>query len=125
MFDIALADTGDWLFTANRDIAGASGENVIRQRMITRLRIPRGVVRGNPTMGSRLHEAHGYNESRAIREIPALVQDALAPMTDISVIEVEVVPRTEETPLQVRVEYAHALATDFHSDNSFSELFRL
>lgn len=130
MFDLALADTGDWIFSANRDIAGATGENVIRQRIITRLRTPRGTIRSSPLMGSRLHEVHKYDERRAIREIPALVQDALAPMEDISITQVEVIPRDVKNgiPLQVRVGYAHAVgdAADYAGEsNEFSETFRV
>lgn len=103
--------TGEWVFTANRDLMGIGGELHIQQRIMTRLRIKRGSfqydVDGN--LGSRLDIVTHYQPERAILEIPAYVREALAPMEEIQVHDVTAIQNPDNpTEIQVQVSYLPA-----------------
>lgn len=103
MYDVAINHkTGDWVFSANADIQGVIGEQVVQQRILTRLRIARGweLDPTNGTLGSRLRGDLRLPKGRAMRELPLAVREALAPMDDITVQDVTV---TEESPTSLRV----------------------
>lgn len=82
--------TGDWQFTAGRDFQIVAGEGLIQQRASVRLRIPRGQYQYDETgtLGSQLHLTKRYQIDRALDEIPAIVQEALDPMEDLTVLEI-------------------------------------
>jgi hypothetical protein len=102
--------TGDWLFGANRDLAGVDGVSLDRQRIRTRLKVTRGTFHYDLTglLGSRLHVAQRLGIERAEREIPLLIREALEPMDDIEVRDIAV-KRNENDPNQLMVElkYGH------------------
>lgn len=103
MWDIAINHkTGDWVFTANADIQGVSGDQVVQQRILTRLRISRGweLDPTNGTLGSRLRGDLRLPKGRAMRELPLAVREALTPMDDITIQDVLV---TEESPTSLLV----------------------
>lgn len=107
-WDVALdLKTGDWKFAVNRDIEGVDDQFLDRQRISIRLRVPRGGFHYIPQLGSLLHEMLRYTEPRAMREIPTIVQSALERMFDISILEVKVVPASEnpEGVMSVIVSY--------------------
>lgn len=91
-YDFAIdSKTGDWLFTGSRDIQGVAGDQVVQQRIITRLKIIRGSWPLDPTnglLGSRLSDALHLPRQRAFNEIQLWVEEALSPMRDVSLIEV-------------------------------------
>lgn len=92
-WDIALDPaTGDWLFGANLDWQAVRGDQVVKQRIMNRLKIRRGWINDptNGTLGSRLLEAARLPRERAIRELPLMVEEALAPMRDVEILNVAV-----------------------------------
>jgi hypothetical protein len=86
--------TGDWLFGANRDLQGIDDVNLDRQRIMARLKIPQGSFRYDDTglLGSRLNIAQRYPIERGMSELHFLVSEALLPMMDIVVQDVDVKP---------------------------------
>lgn len=109
-YDIATdPKTGDWLFSANRDIQHIEGADVIAQRIRHRLKIVRDAWPLDPSegaLGSRLEQVFRLPRGRIVREIPLIVQEALAPMSDeIDVTTVEVEDVTV-TSIRVRIDYA-------------------
>lgn len=106
--DLALDQaTGDLHIEPNNDIAVISGQALVDQRIRVRLKVPQGdwlvnlgLNEGEFGMGSRLHEMARLTVDRAFSEIPLVVKEALAPMTDIRVQDV-VCSLPENTPTQV------------------------
>lgn len=91
-YDLALdLATGDLVFGPQRDLQGASGDGLTKQRIFIRCKIPQGTFAfdedGN--LGSQLFQIHSYPTDRQLREAPTLVQQALEPMEDIEVGEVD------------------------------------
>jgi hypothetical protein len=92
-YDFAVdLKTGDWLFSAGRDLQGVAGEGVVQQRAAIRLKIPVGefIYDDTGVLGSRLHLVKRHDVNRALDEIPPLIEEALAPMPDLSVLDVQV-----------------------------------
>lgn len=89
-YDFALSKDGDWIFSANGDVQGVSGELLVEQRVKTRLRIVQGWALDptNGLLGSRLKSGLRLPKGRALRELPLMVREALAPMTDIRIQDV-------------------------------------
>lgn len=112
-WDITLdTETGDWLLGPDRDIEASSGVALLRQNIFTRLKIPRGsfIYDEDGTLGSRLHSAHRMTLPRAIVEIPGMVREALADMTDVAVNDVTVsVSENNPGQLIVRITYTPVL----------------
>ena len=99
--DLAIDfNTGDLILSPNRDIERRVGVDTIQQRIRVRLRIRQGdwpLDFTGGSLGSRLREALRYPMWRAETEIPMIVREALAPMDDIVVDDVQVAvsgPRT-------------------------------
>lgn len=90
--DIAIdGQTGDLRIAPNRDVDLRSGIGTVEQRIRVRLRIYQGEWMLDPTggsLGSRLREAARLPLWRSKQEVPLLVREALAPMTDINVVDV-------------------------------------
>lgn len=100
MFDLAFdKPTCDWLLNANIDLKSIRGDDVVKQRIYTRLRIPRGWINDptNGTLGSRLKQAARGQRDRAITEIPLYVEEALDPMPDVTILDVEVTEITNDS----------------------------
>ncbi len=109
MWDIATDPvTGDWVFSANRDIQHVEGDQVIAQRIRHRLRIARRAWELDPSdgaLGSRLEEALRLPRGRVIREMRLMVDEALAPMSDdIEIIDVRAI-ETGLGGLKVEIDY--------------------
>jgi hypothetical protein len=108
--DIALDNrTGDLLLAPNNDVTIYRGEEVVAQRIRTRLLIPVGTWALDDTglLGSRLLDMTRLTNERAIEEIPLVVKEALNPMDDIRVVEVDVTPDLDHSNvLGVTVVYA-------------------
>jgi phage gp46-like protein len=92
-FDIALDyNTGDIIMAPNMDIQGRTGPDVYEQRIRIRLKIQRGTWELDPTdgeLGSRLLELARMPAQRALVDVEQYVREALAPMDDIVVENVE------------------------------------
>lgn len=94
-YDLALDANGDLVISGHRDLSGISGTHLTEQRMRIRLQIPRGtwLYDADKTLGSLLHRSIGGHPSQAY-SLPSVAREALRPMDDIQVGDVEVV--TEE-----------------------------
>lgn len=84
--------TGDWVYTGHRDLMQSDGEEHIYQRIITRLKIPRGeyVYDELGNLGSMLAEATRGKVTHVLPELPTIIQEALEPMPDVRVNDVQV-----------------------------------
>lgn len=116
-WDIATdPNTGDWLFSANRDLQAAVETQVVAQRIRNRLRIVRGSWPLDPSdgaLGSDLAVSLHSERGRAIREAPLAVREALAPMDDISILNVSVEEGARS--LTIVLEYVVTQEEDFNS----------
>lgn len=85
----------DLMVAPNKDIEMRQGQATIEQRIRVRLMVIAGAWELDPTqgqLGSHLYDATRLPLWRAEQEIPLLTKEALAPMTDIRVNEVQVQP---------------------------------
>lgn len=106
-FDIALdTKTGDVAFTPNLDFQGVRGSQVVAQRLMARLLIERG-WEGDPTgaLGSRLRDALRMPRDRALRELRLYVEEALAPMEDISISSIDVEEADDPRSARISLSY--------------------
>jgi hypothetical protein len=92
-WDIKMdGETRDWVFTASRDYAHVEGMDIVKQRVMTRLFIERGTfiydVQGD--LGSRTWELLRFPHWKSEEQLNITIQEALAPMDDVEIIEVEV-----------------------------------
>lgn len=112
MFDLKIDQNGDLAFAGNLDLMGAVGDQVSEQRVIVRLKIPKGTwiydIEG--TLGSQLREiirnARSYTADRA----RTYVMDALSPASDISVAEVQIIPSERGSNVDVVVSFRNTLS---------------
>lgn len=100
--------TGDWIFSGHRDLMHAEGESHIYQRIMLRLKIPRGEYLyddlGN--LGSLLHETTRRSLDQVLPEVPTLIREALAPMPDIHVADVSIEPDpASDTSVRASIAY--------------------
>lgn len=106
--------TGDWEFKPNRDLAVAIGTDVMQQRVHTRLVIARGAwfYDATGTLGSRLHELFPLPYTIGASAIEQMAREALAPMDDLAIDEVQVVGNEDdERKIDVRIVYRPAGVT--------------
>jgi len=104
--------TGDLVFSPAHDYAGVSGEEILRQRISIRCKIPRGTYLYDETgqLGSTLHLIPRSPSVGQIQGAEAAVMEALAPMSDeINIISVDV-EKTEDNKLQVNVNFTPVLS---------------
>jgi len=105
-WDIAIdLQTGDLVWTGITDFASRDGSALDQQRIHVRLFIERGEFIYDPTngaLGSRLLDILRLPRARAMLEADLYVREALEPMDDIQVTNVEVV-EIEEDPRVVRL----------------------
>ena len=94
MYDLALSEHGDLIVSGSRDAAGISGIDLVEQRMRLRLMLRRGtwLYDESKTMGSNLHTVIGMSPEDAQTAIGPLVREALRPMDEIVVDDVQTVP---------------------------------
>src|SRR4051812_24218817 len=114
MWDLALdPTTGDLLFGPTHDLLGTSGTKLTEQRIMTRCKIPRGTYTYDEagTLGSRLYSISGSPIARQAREAPALVQEALEPMSDVNITAIDV-GVTEDDRVFLIVNYTPVVRAD-------------
>lgn len=106
--------SGDLIWTGSRDLLEISGERLDQQRIGVRLRIMEGSFHYDEegALGSRLHQSLRWSLERAQAEIPRMVTEALEPMDDIKVANVEIAV-SEEDPRQIGIviSYVKLLST--------------
>lgn len=116
MYDFAIdINTGDWVFSGNRDIQGVQGNQVVAQRIHTRLSIVRGTWHLDPTngsLGSRLETLFRIPRQRALLEARLMVEEAVASMDDVNLTNVTI----EEEGLgglRLKIDYEVTQSDDF------------
>ncbi len=100
--------TGDWVYTGHRDLMHSDGEDHIYQRIVTRLKIPRGeyLYDTSGSLGSELPETVRGLMDKTLPEVPTIIQEALAPMTDIRVNDIRL-DTVEDDPSAVRASISY------------------
>lgn len=103
-------ETGDWVFDGNRDMMGVDSDELIRQRIYIRMRIPRGsfIYDTEKVLGSRAYSALRFSTERNLRDLPTIVEEALEGMDDISVTSIEVEADENDKRMDVVIHYVHA-----------------
>lgn len=101
---------GDLAVAPNKDLDRKTGSDLVEQRIRVRLKIVQGTWLLDPTggsLGSRLVDALRLPMFRATTEIPLIVQEALEPMTDISVTNVIAAPDEDDSSsIDITIFYA-------------------
>lgn len=84
--------TGDLVWDAKRDLAPVQAEELIQQRVHIRLKIDRGsfIYDRSGDLGSNLLALLDAGVPKTAESIMMLIQEALEPMTDISVTRINV-----------------------------------
>jgi hypothetical protein len=107
-FDLAISEHGDLVLSGNRDLSGISGEDLLNQRIMLRLRLHRGTwfYDEQGTLGSNLHKVM-INSADKDLQIEGRVQEALAEMADeIDIIQVDSKYREDEKSVFVSLVYS-------------------
>jgi hypothetical protein len=106
MYDLAVSNHGDLLFSAARDLQGKSGIPLFDQQIVSRLRIRRGtwIYDLTKTLGSRIPEILNRPREEAASMIPAFVQEALREMDDDITI-IEIVTSSDFNTVNVQIHY--------------------
>jgi len=88
-YDLVVSEHGDLIMSSNRDLAGVSGADLIEQRIKIRLRMHRGswFYDLNDTLGSMLYQIIG-NHPESSLQVDSRVREALQPMDEISIEEI-------------------------------------
>ena len=113
-WDLAIDPaTGDFMFGPSRDLLGCTGPELINQRILIRSRIPRGTFTydENGDLGSRLHRITGFTREKQVAQAPAIILEALEPMNDISINEVNA-GVTENNQLDIQVRWKPVVRSD-------------
>lgn len=110
--DLAIDyNTGDLRIAPNKDFERRVGEATVEQRIHVRLRIYQGEWALDPTggsLGSRLHEVTRLPNWRAVQEASLVIREALEPMDDIRVQDVQTQISGETAKkIDVVITYAH------------------
>jgi hypothetical protein len=93
MFDLAInRETGDLIFSPHVDLLGSSGENLLKQRVFIRCKIPRGtwIYDEDGSLGSNLYKISRNLTPAQLGAAAALVREALSSMEDYSIDDVQV-----------------------------------
>jgi phage gp46-like protein len=119
-WDIALSQYGDIVLSPSGDFEGVNGPGLVAQRIMNRLRVPRGswVLDREGDFGSDVDLAsRNVDIEKAAQDVPALIRQGLAPMNDIEVQDVTV-RRTDTDPnaLLAVITYTTTAATDLGVD---------
>lgn len=97
--------TGDWVLTGNMDYQNVSGVALVSQRITVRLKIDRGkfIYDRTGTLGSRLRSAGTRQQrDRVLNELKLYVEEALEPMNDIEIKDIQI-DQPEEEDKEVKV----------------------
>jgi hypothetical protein len=108
--DIAIdTNTGDLVIAPNGGFDLVTGATLIRQKIMVRLRIRQGewfLDPTNGTLGSNISDMFRLPNFRAKVETEAAIREALAPMEEISVQNVDVIITTgDSATLSARINY--------------------
>jgi hypothetical protein len=107
-FDLAISHEGDLIFSANGDLSGCSGDRLVRQRAMVRLKIPRGswLFDKDKSLGSDIYRYMGRSGSDLTAQIPLVVRQALRPIEELEIQNVEAeINADNERQVEVLIEY--------------------
>jgi hypothetical protein len=106
LWDMVLSEHGDLIIAGNRDLQGISGIDLVNQRIRMRLRVHRGTwfYDENDTFGSNLYQIIGKAPASGI-QVESYVREALRPMDDISITEIDSEYNEDTKSYTVRVGY--------------------
>lgn len=113
-FDIALdGESGDVIFGPTRDLLGATGDGLTKQRILLRCKVPRGswVYDEDGTLGSRLYTISASASAAQLQQAPAYVREAVEPMDDIQLTDVSAV-LDDQNRIVVAVDFINVIADD-------------
>lgn len=105
-WDIALSEHGDLVIAGNRDLAGISGSDLIEQRMKLRMKITRGswIYDDEGSLGSNLNAVINMPPERMQTAAVGYVKEALRPMDEINVKQVQIETGTHDIIVHVYYE---------------------
>jgi len=98
-WDLCISNFNDLVFSPHRDMQTVSGEDLLNQRIILRLKMKRGswIFDEHKDLGSNLDFALQMDQPNAIESLEMLVAEALEPISDeIIISQVEVTPTVGE-----------------------------
>jgi hypothetical protein len=112
-WDLMITNYNDVLFGPNRDWQPVTGEALLQQRIMLRLRMMRGswILDDTGSLGGNLHFALQMQQPIGIEELDTLVAEALQPMDDeIVVSDIEVKPsETDVHAVDLLIKYQRIL----------------
>jgi hypothetical protein len=92
-WDIGLSQYGDLNFTAARDLLMVRSGDLVQQRMMLRLRLPKGSYMYNKKLGSEMRSLlHVGNTAEQQARGASIVTQALRPMDDLTISSITVEP---------------------------------
>jgi len=105
MWDVAISEFGDLIISGHGDLLGRSGQDLLEQRMKTRLMIQRGgwIYDADKSLGSNLFRVINMPPSSASQAAIAFVREALRGMDEIIVENVDVL--TEGSSITLVIHY--------------------
>lgn len=112
-WDIQISNFNDLIFAVNRDFQMVTGEALMAQRIMLRLRMKRGswILDDTKDLGSNLDTALQEGMQQAIDDMEGLVFEALEPINDeITIIEVQTTPNVHDTrAVDLFIKYANTV----------------
>lgn len=123
---MAISNFSDLLFGPSRDLQPVTGEALLQQRVILRLRMQRGswILDDSHDLGSNLHLTLRMQQPIALEELDTLVAEALEPMNDeITVLNIEVKPsETDVNAIDLLVQFQRVLPLDIQTQIAPSQV---
>ena len=107
--------TGDLVPTAGNDVALVSGSDEIEQRIRTHIKVQLGAYQLDPTLGSTANSLLRLPVAMAVSQLPLVVKEALAQMSDISVQDVAAWPDPDD-PRKARFTVSYTISNDNSGD---------
>jgi phage gp46-like protein len=98
-WDLQISKLNDLLFGPSRDWQTVTGEALLQQRIMLRLKMQRGswILDDTKDLGSNLYLALRMGQDSGLGELEALVAEALEPISDeISIAEIQVEPNEHD-----------------------------
>jgi phage gp46-like protein len=112
-WDLQISNFSDIVFGPSRDWQPITGEDLLKQRIMLRLRMQRGswILDDTHDLGSNLHLSLRMQQPIALEELDTLVAEALEPMSDeITISDIEVKPsETDERAVDLLVKFRRVL----------------
>jgi phage gp46-like protein len=108
-WDLQISNLSDLMYGPGRDFQTITGDALLQQRIMLRLRMTRGswILDDTKSLGSNLNFALRMGQPAALEELDTLVHEALEPISDeISIAEIQVKPsETDVNAIDLLVRY--------------------